>query len=132
MPIVGVCVGFGVPFIKQKLDSKGTHDKYVTKSTNMAKYKSIYGGAEYLIHFKYSEFLNLTYITMMYGLGVPLLFPIAALYMFIAYVCERIMLAYVVRQPPAMDDALTKQALDLLKYAPLFLLVNGWWMLGNL
>ena len=108
MPLVGVAVGFGVPFIKQKLDSKGTHDIYVTKCTNMAKYKSIYGGAEYLIHFKYSEFLNLTYITMMYGLGIPMLFPVAALGMFIKYVSERIVLAYVVRQPPAMDDALTK------------------------
>jgi len=73
----------------------------------MAKYKGIYGGAEYLVHFKFSEFLNLTFVAMMYGLGMPLLFPIAALGMFNAYVSERMSLAFIARQPPAMDDSLT-------------------------
>lgn len=68
---------------------------------------------------------------MMYGLGIPLLFPVAALGLFVAYVCERISLAYVARQPPAMDDTSTRSALATVKYAPLFLLANGWWMLSN-
>ncbi len=34
--------------------------------------------------------------------------------------------------PPAMDDSLSTNALDKLKYAPLLLLFNAFWMLGNL
>ena len=94
---MGVVVGLLVPKVKQFLDSKGTMDPYVTKCTSMHAYKMIYSGAEYLIHFKYSEMLNLTYITMMYGLGVPLLFPVAALTLVNAWICERIVMAYVVR-----------------------------------
>jgi len=44
----------------------------------MAGYRDLYSGPDYVIHFKYSGILNTMYITMMYGLGMPLLFPIAA------------------------------------------------------
>jgi hypothetical protein len=97
----------------------------------MAKYKNIYGGKEYLIHFKYSEFLNITYITMMYGIGIPLLFPVAALALINAYISERILTAWVFKMPPAMDNKLTKNALGMIKLAPLFLLFNGFWMVDN-
>jgi len=131
LPFVGVGVGIVVPWLKQQLDSKFTGDKYVTKQFSMSRYKLIYGGPEYLIHFKYSEFLNITYITMMYGIGIPLLFPIAALALFNAYISERILLAYAVRLPPAMDNVLTKNAMSMVKMAPLFLLCNGFWMVDN-
>jgi hypothetical protein len=68
---------------------------------------------------------------MLYGLGIPMLFPVACIYMVIASITEKMMLGWVVRQPPAMDDALTTNALGMIKYAPLFLLANGWWMIGN-
>lgn len=35
------------------------------------------------------------------------------------------------KQPPALDDKLTMNALDMLKYAPLLMLFNGYWMLSN-
>merc|ERR1712086_16645 len=44
---------------------------------------------------------------------------------------ERITTAYYVRQPPAMDDTMTKNALRLLKLAPIILLFNSYWMIGN-
>ena len=53
-------------------------DRYKTKATSMAKYKARHGGKDYVIHFKFSNVLNIIYITMMYGIGMPLLFPIAA------------------------------------------------------
>jgi hypothetical protein len=37
----------------------------------------------------------------------------------------------VVRQPPAMDDTMTKNTLRLLKLAPIMLLMNGYWMISN-
>ena len=55
------------------------------------------------MHFKFSNILNVTYVTMVYGLGLPLLFPIALLSYFIFWAVERYMLAYVYRKPPNMD-----------------------------
>lgn len=131
MPIVNTVKGFVIPIIKQKINSKFTDDPYKTSSTSMAKYKATYGGEEYLIHFKYSDILVIVYVACLYGIGIPLLFPIAALALGITWINERIQTAYQVKQPPAMDDTMTKNAMGLLKIAPIMLLVNGYWMLSN-
>lgn len=131
MPIVNTCVAVIVPIVKQRIDNGNTGDPYNTKCTSIGKFKMNYAGPEYLIHFKYSDALNVTYITLMYGLGIPMLFPVAALFMFLSYVGERYTVAYAVRQPPAMDDSLNKNIMKMLKLAPLFFLVNGYWMVSN-
>ena len=83
------------------------------------------------LYFKYSDAIVVVYVTMMYGLGMPILFPIAAFTLFNQWLCERIVVAWSVKLPPAMDDTLSKNALALLKYSPLFLLFNGYWMISN-
>jgi hypothetical protein len=91
----------------------------------------LYSGADYLVHFKYAGILNIIYITMMYGVGMPILFFIATINFLNQYVCERIIVAYGMKQPPALDDKLTKNCVDMLKWAPLLWLFNGYWMLSN-
>lgn len=91
----------------------------------------LYSGPDFIIHFKYSAILNVTYVTMFYGPGLPILFPIAALSYFIFYCAERYGLAYTYEMPPTMDDMMTKNALNLLSYSPLFFLLNGYWMFSN-
>jgi len=97
----------------------------------MAKYRAIYGGGEYLIHFKYSDALNITYVTCMYGIGIPLLFPVAALNLSLTLMGECLTTAFYASQPPAIHDTLTKIGLILLKLAPIILLFNSYWMIGN-
>jgi uncharacterized protein (UPF0264 family) len=77
IPWVGLLTAKLVPAIKRKMDSGG--NPYKTKKTSMAALRILYSGGDYIIHFKYSGMLNIAYITMMYGLGMPALFPIAAL-----------------------------------------------------
>ena len=43
----------------------------------MAKYKYFNGGSEYMIHFKYSDALNVIFVSLTYGLAIPLMFPVA-------------------------------------------------------
>ena len=68
---------------------------------------------------------------MMYGLGMPILFPIAAVNFFNQYVVERALIAYEMKVPPALDDKLIKNFVKMLKYAPLLFLMNGYWMVSN-
>jgi hypothetical protein len=44
---------------------------------------------------------------------------------------ERILVAYVMRQPPALDAKLTDNCIGMLRFAPLLMLANGYWMLSN-
>lgn len=131
LPYVGLTTGFLIPMIKRGLDRKFSGNPYKTKKTSMAGYKDLYSGADYVIHFKYSGVLNIVYITMMYGMGMPILFVLAAFNFFNQWVCERIIVAYQVKLPPALDDKLTINAINMLKWAPILLLFNGYWMISN-
>ena len=54
----------------------------------------LYTCPDHIIHYKYSGLLNVTYVTFMYGLGLPMLFPIAFISFFIFWLSERWQLAY--------------------------------------
>lgn len=91
-------IEFGIAYTKlwvfRRMDDGFAKDSYKTKKTNMQTYIDIYSGPEYLIHFKYSGILNVTFVTMMYGIGQPVLFPIALVSYFILYSIERVLIAY--------------------------------------
>ena len=131
LPYVTLTTGFVIPRLKAYLDNDFTGDVYRTKTTAMAQYINLYSGTDYVIHFKYSTVLNVVYITMMYGVGMPMLFPLAAFNFFNQWITERIIVAYQVRLPPALDDKLTNNCIGMLKGAPLLLLFNGYWMISN-
>lgn len=86
-----------VPLLKQKLDNGFTNNPYKTKQTSMQKYKILYSGQDYFIHFKYSNSINVIYITMMYGLAIPLLFPVAAFNFWAQFIAERVTVAFLVK-----------------------------------
>lgn len=68
---------------------------------------------------------------MMYGMGIPVLFPIAAFSLFVLYCIEKFMLYYVYREPPMYDEKLNNNALGILTWAPLLFLSFGYWMLSS-
>jgi hypothetical protein len=84
-----------------------------------------------MMHFKYAGMLNIIFVTFMYGLSVPLLFPLTFLFFAVSYIVERVCLAYSYRLPPSFDDALNKSALSILKFAPLTMMLFGFWVMGN-
>lgn len=68
---------------------------------------------------------------MMYGLGLPVLFPIAAISILVLYILEKILINYSYRLPPSYDEKLNTNVLSILQYAPLFGLIFGYWMFSN-
>ena len=131
LPYAGLVQGFVVPRMMQYLDNGFSGNPYKTKKTSVAAYKDLYSGAFYILHFKHALLLNIAFITMLYGMSMPLLFPIGAFNYFNQWVCERIIVAYQMRLPPALDDKLTINCVNMLKFAPLMLLVNCYWMITN-
>lgn len=83
------------------------------------------------MHYKYSSMMNITHITMMFGAGIPMLFPIAAAAFFVLYCLENFMLYYVYVEPPSYDEKLNDSVLKNLEKAPLMLLAFGYWMFSN-
>ena len=131
LPYVFLLKGFLVKMIMRAWDNKFSGSPYKTRKTSMAQYKNLYSGPQYRVHIKNAGLLAIVYTTCMYGMAMPLLFPLAAFRFFNLWVCERIRVAYHVKLPPALDDELTNSCIRMLKYAPLFLVCNAYWMLSN-
>jgi hypothetical protein len=130
-PVIEFGIAYSKLWVFRKMDRSWGSDTYKTKKTNMQTYVDIYSGPEYMIHFKYSGIMNVTFVTMMYGLGVPILFPIAAFTYFMLYSIERLTTSYFYQLPPTFDDQMTKNALGNLRWAAVFYLFFGYWMLSS-
>jgi hypothetical protein len=122
---------WGMRYGYRLLDRSFTRDEYKTKKTTIQQYVELFSGPTFFIHYKYSSILNITFVTMLYGVGLPILFPVAAASIFVLYVVEKSMLAYSYRQPPAYDERLNNNVLALMTYSPLLFLSFGYWMLSS-
>ena len=59
--------------------------------------------------FRYARLKTNIFVTMMYGAGLPILFPIAFISFLVTYLMEVYMLFYVYRVPPAYGMKLYKE-----------------------
>lgn len=66
----------------------------------------IHSGPEHEVHVKYAEVLNVVFVTLMYGPGLPILYPIAVIHYFIYWCVARYSVCRSLQLPPSMDDAL--------------------------
>ena len=129
-PIVEILMYWALRVLFRCMD-RGCTFKGPTKSTSIQGYLSTYQGPLYFMHFKYSSILTISYITMMYGFGMPVLFPIAMLSFFVLYVTEKLMLFYGYVMPPMYDERLSNDVLTKLQFAPLLYIIFGYWMASN-
>lgn len=130
-PLIEALGYFALRLFFRILDRGCSCDKYKTKKTSIQAYLDCYTGPVYLMHYKYSTMLNVVFVTMVYGLGIPILFPIACLSMVILFFQEKLMLYYGYRVPPMYDERLSQTVLNQLQWAPMFLLFFGYWMAGS-
>lgn len=78
-------------------------DRNKTKKTSVQAYINLYSGPAYEMHYKYSTILNISFVTLMFGFGMPILFPLAIFALFILYMTEKTMLYYSYKNPPMYD-----------------------------
>jgi len=83
------------------------------------------------MHYKYSSIMTITFITFLYGFGIPALFPIACVSFFTLYVVEKLLLFYGYRLPPMYDERLSEDVLNKLQFAPLLYIAFGYWMASS-
>ena len=111
MPAIEFFISYGMRTAFKFLDKGFSCKSDRTKSKTIQQYVNLHSGPEYMMHFKYAAMLNVIFVTFMYGIAVPLLFPIAFLFFAVSYIVERLTLAYSYRKPPMFDDVLNKSAL---------------------
>lgn len=127
-PAIEFGYGYPLKWLLRRLDRPKEGG---TKKTTIQQYVNLHAGPDHLLHFKYSSVLNITFITFMYGLALPVLFPIALLAFFVLYVTEKLTLTYFYKKPPMYDEKLNDAALGILKWAPIAMVMFGFWIMGN-
>jgi len=132
LPFITEFAGACIRGVKRLLDyvKRGKGTKTSTKT--IQAYINLYAGPEYFLHAKYSSILTITFITMIYGAGMPMLFPIASAALFSLFIVEKYCIYYIYKAPPAYDEKLNTKALKVLSFAPLMLLSFGFWILTNM
>jgi hypothetical protein len=92
----------------------------------------LYAGPEYLMHFKYAALICMIYVTFLYGLFIPIMFPITLFGIFNTYITEKLGLIYLYRKPPMFDDSLIRRAFALMEHAPFLMFLMAYWATGDM
>ena len=128
MPYVGFLMVVYIPKVLRMMDNK---DPFKTKMKSIQELRSIWFGADFIIHIKQSENLNILFVSMMYGVGMPILFPLAAFNFMNQWICDRYLVAWHMRLPPSLDDTLMRNFIGKVRIAPIIMAFNGYWMIEN-
>lgn len=136
MPYIEIMIAVGIKSLKKLLDSglfclQKEDSQMKTKKKSPSQYIILYAGPEYLMHFKYSTLMVQVYVSFMYGLFIPFLFITTCIGIINMYIVERLCMSYYYRKPPIYDAALNMQAIRILKGAPIFMFLFGYWALSN-
>ena len=75
--------------------------------------------------------MSMVFISFMYGMAIPMMFPITLVGIFSIYINERLLLAYSYQKPVAIDDKLEKISYAWYQFAPIVMFLYGYWFIGN-
>ena len=89
-PLIEVIVFGGFRRWKHAVDRDCSGDIFRSKKKSIQQYVDVQVGPEYMIHYRYAMLLNISFVTLMYGTGMPFLFFIALFAFFTLYVLERL------------------------------------------
>lgn len=133
MPYINFGILYSMKFVGRFMDSRTTLCKKIPNTRKKTKeaFVNTYCGPDVSIHFRYASILNDVWVAFTHGIAIPALFPICLLSIFNMYVAEKTMFAYFYKQPPMFDNKLNKRTLNILKAAPIAMLLNTYWMLSN-
>lgn len=133
MPYINLLIEYLLLKLSHCLDGGCCCDKRRTKCKNLHQFTDAYTGADFSIDlsYLYADSLNVIFLAMFYGIGMPIMFPMAAVILASQRLCQRLRVAYLCRLPPLLGNELSQAALSVMKFAPLFMLYNAFWLMSN-
>lgn len=133
LPYVLFLISWVVQVLKRLLDSGKvtmTHNMTTKKKTKQG-FNELYAGPQPKMHLRQAGVMRDVWTAFTHGLAVPTLFPIAMLSILNNYIVEKLCFAYYYKKPPMYDNKFNMRVVTILKLAPLTMLVNAYWLLGN-
>ena len=110
-------------FTKQEL--------YLTKSKTALQFADLQTGPENLFYEKYPRLMNMIFVSMFYGFGIPIFFVLTLVAFIISYIVEKYAVVRFYKKPPMYDDTLNINTAYFLKWGAFFYIAIGFWNLTN-
>ena len=113
-------VNLGEEFLNFMLRCRDRGWKMSTKATrclSQEDYEEINLGSSSSMDYKFSVMTTVLFVAMMYGAGIPVLYPIAVLYFFVTYWTNKFLIFNCYRKPEMLDESLPERTVKLFKYA---------------
>ena len=132
-PLIEFWAFFGMRYFFRVLDQRTLIPNKYNKTSNktLQAFENMYAGPVFSIHYKYSFIMNVTFVTFLFGPGMPILFPIAWFAIFLQYTMERLMMAYSYRKPIMYDSEINRNCLAMLSLAPIVYVFSAAWTFSN-
>ena len=105
--------------------------KNCTSCKSAQQYAELRSGPELQVNERYANVQMIVFVSMTYGVSMPVLFPLCFIFLLVNYIMERLMVIYFYRKPPMLDDELNNRALQMMKWAALLFALNGYWVFSN-
>lgn len=102
-----------------------------TKKQSVAAVVDLLSGPENHLSYRYSHIVSLVFITMVFGVGIPILFPITLIAVVVQYVFERLLTVYYYSKPIMKEDIGSEASIAALKWCVLLYTFIGYWMLSS-
>jgi len=96
-PAIEACMAIVYLKINQKLDIGyffEPKEPCKTRAKTVQQFVDLYSGPEMLYHYRYAYLMISIFTTMVYGVGMPILFPITLFNLCIQYAVDRILTVY--------------------------------------
>lgn len=99
-------------------DEANRTEIYTSQKINL-KYANLFSGDKLELSNPYPKVLVSIMISMMFGLGLPVLFPLTLIFIVVIYITFKVCVVCLYQKPPLFDDSLSKIFMYNLKYASL-------------
>lgn len=128
MPVIYMLVEFALQGGLAILDRRCTKkSRNMTTCHTAYEYAELNSGTEHLLFEKYPRLMNMVCLAIMYGMSLPILFPIVFVALIISYIVDKLAVVYYHRKPPLYDDALNRDSVSFMKWSALLYAGLAFW-----
>lgn len=89
-------------------------------------------GPEFRLHYRYARVLNVCFVTLIFGTGLPVLYIFGIVSFVVMYWTDRFLLTYSYQKPFISGDVLSKLAMEIFPYSGILHLFFAYWMISNI
>ena len=130
-PHVGLLVKAVILNIRRFIDRGCTQNKRKTKQVTQDEYEDLYTGPEFILQLRYSQILAQIFITITFSSGLPILYSITFVSLFISFWVDKFLMLRFFRKQNKFTSSLSASFVSLLPFAIIAHVIYGFFIFSH-